>query len=365
MKIAIVGRGLIGSAAARHLAQAGHQVTLVGPPEPQSDWSQHNGVFSSHYDEGRITRTGDRNPFYARVARASIDRYRQIEQDSGISFYTPCGALIAGRADYMAQVAEARFAAASVYDRLGSDGLKSRFPFLSFATDIIGDHEPEDAGYISPRALLTAQLALAQKAGAILVPQEAIAVEPGLVRTDDQTLDCDEVIVAAGGWTDALLGRAPRHQVYARTVALHAIPPDEARRLATLPSIVLETPDIYVLPAIRYPDGQLWLKLGGDPVDRTVQGRDEINAWFRSGGDATVGDHLTQTLGQLIPGLAFTDRRIAPCVTTFTDTGLPEIERLSTGLTIAAAGNGAGAKCSDELGRLAGEIACGRKESIS
>ena len=56
MRIAIIGRGLIGSAAARHLAEAGHEVVLIGPGEP-ANYASHPGVFGSHYDEGRITRT--------------------------------------------------------------------------------------------------------------------------------------------------------------------------------------------------------------------------------------------------------------------------------------------------------------------
>jgi len=58
MHIAVIGRGLIGSAAARHLAKAGHAVTLIGPDEP-ADRKAHRGVFASHYDEGRITRALD------------------------------------------------------------------------------------------------------------------------------------------------------------------------------------------------------------------------------------------------------------------------------------------------------------------
>ena len=45
--IAVIGRGLIGSAAARHLALAGHKVTMIGPVEPD-DKATHNGIFGSH-----------------------------------------------------------------------------------------------------------------------------------------------------------------------------------------------------------------------------------------------------------------------------------------------------------------------------
>ncbi|WP_456821601.1 FAD-dependent oxidoreductase [Bradyrhizobium sp. USDA 4502] len=34
IKLAVIGRGLIGSAAARHLSKMGHDVALIGPDEP-------------------------------------------------------------------------------------------------------------------------------------------------------------------------------------------------------------------------------------------------------------------------------------------------------------------------------------------
>ena len=52
----VVGKGMMGAAAARHLAMTGATVALVGRGEP-ADWQKHDGVFASHYDSGRITRT--------------------------------------------------------------------------------------------------------------------------------------------------------------------------------------------------------------------------------------------------------------------------------------------------------------------
>ena len=95
MVIAVIGAGMIGAAAARHLTQDGHEVVLIGPPEPQ-DKSTHHGVFGSHYDEGRITRALDPWPFWSRASRASIARYCQIEADSGIRFFHETGTVMAG-----------------------------------------------------------------------------------------------------------------------------------------------------------------------------------------------------------------------------------------------------------------------------
>jgi glycine/D-amino acid oxidase-like deaminating enzyme len=358
LKCAVVGRGLIGSAAARHLARAGHEVVLVGPGEPPTDWADHKGAFASHYDEGRITRINDTRPFFTRVSAASIARYGEIEAESGIAFFTEAGALIAGRPDYMAKVASARSGVPVTFDALDAAALADRFPFFRFPPDFHGDHEPRNAGYLSPRRLVAAQTEAARRHGAQVVDETATSVADGRVSTASDDIPCDQVIVATGGWTDTLLGRAPALRIFARTVALHEIAAPGAARLASMPSLVLDSPEgLYVLPPIRYPDGKLWLKLGGDPVDRDLHGAAEINAWFRSGGDSKAADHLTARLMELMPGLRVESRRIAPCVTSWTDNGEPEIHRLSAGLTIATGGNGAGAKCSDELGRMAAAIA--------
>ena len=358
MKIAVVGAGLIGSAAARHLAKAGHDVTLIGPGEP-TDWATHSGVFASHYDEGRITRMNDRRPFFARVSAASIRRYGQIEAESGIPFFTECGALIAGSNEYMAAVKDARHGLDVLCERLDPIGLKERFAYLAIPDGFSGDYEPRNAGHISPRNLVAAQQEAARRHGAKRIAEEATHVAPGRVTTETQTVETDEVIVAAGGWTDDLLGRKAL-DVYARTVAFHEVGPAEAARLQDMPSLVMESPDdIYILPPVRYPDGKLWLKLGGDPTDDLLPDRAAITDWYQSGGNATRADYLTDRICGIIPGFKFDSRHFKPCVTTWSKDRLPEIRRLDSGLTIAAAGNGAGAKCSDELGRMAAAIAIG------
>lgn len=370
MTIAVIGRGLIGSAAARHLAKAGEDVVLLGPSEP-ADKRGHTGVFASHYDEGRITRALDPVPFWSRVSIASIARYSEIEAESGVPFFSDVGALIAGPGDSapLRNVAAVQAAADIACDRLEGAALAERFPYFDFPAGTVGWHEPSGAGYVSPRRLARAQGIAAERAGARIVEAIATGIDevPGGVRiaTDAGPVEAARVLVAAGGFTNMVLPDPVPITVYARTVALFEIDEAEAARLAGQPSMIYLGPDgedPYLLPPIRYPDGRIYLKLGGDPEDRALEGDAEIRAWFRSGGSPEVAEYLTEQVKARMPGLAI--RRVVTdaCVTTFTDAYRPVMRALSERVFVAAAGNGRGAKCSDELGRLA--AACVQGEDI-
>src|SRR4051812_42773626 len=92
--VAVVGLGLIGSAALRHLAADGVRCVGIGPGEPPS-FADHVGAFASHYDSGRITRHLDQRFEWAVLAARSIRGYSALEEASGIEFHRPVGAVLA------------------------------------------------------------------------------------------------------------------------------------------------------------------------------------------------------------------------------------------------------------------------------
>jgi len=96
-KAAVIGKGMIGAAAARHFARQVEGVALIGPDEPPVR-ANHHDVFGSHYDEGRIYRTLDPNPVWATLAARSIARYAEIEAESGIQFHDEAGFLAVANA---------------------------------------------------------------------------------------------------------------------------------------------------------------------------------------------------------------------------------------------------------------------------
>ena len=219
------------------------------------------------------------------------------------------------------------------------------------------------AGYISPRNLVKAQTICAEKSGAIVWDTIALAITEQasrvLISTQASEIEADQVLVAAGGFANMVLPTAALIQAYARTVAFFELTANEAERLKAMPSLVLYLKngrDSYILPPIMYPYGKTYLKIGGDPTDVPLNNVDEMKAWLKNVGNQDVADHLTELLLDFIPELEFISRHHEACMTTFTTDDLPLITRQSDRITVAVAGCGRGAKCSDELGRMAASL---------
>ena len=178
-----------------------------------------------------------------------------------------------------------------------------------------------------------------------------------VLRTEAGDVEADRALIAAGGFTPSLVALPAPLAVCARTAALLEVDEAEARRLAAMPTLIhYDGRDPYLLPPIRYPEGRIYLKMGGDPEDVLLEDDGAKRAWFRSGGSARVAAFLEALVRERMPDVAIRARRHFPCVTTFTPTDRPLIERLSARVAVATAGCGRGAKCSDELGRMAAAL---------
>lgn len=368
----VVGRGMMGAAAARHLARQTDGIAVIGPDEPE-DRASHQGVFGSHYDEGRITRTIDPDADWALLANRSIARYAEIERDSGIQFYTPVGCLVAGPKRgganaYVGNVIGAAERLGVQIDILDDAGLKTRFPFFSFARGNEGVYEPRGAGHISPRRLVKAQSLLAEKAGATVIKQTAVSIrdEGGLavvMTAEGETFRAEKVLLAAGGFSIAenLLPRPVEMKVYGRTVTFFEVSEAEAEALSAMPSLISVTPDdadsIYMLPPIRYPDGKYYMKIGGDPDDLQFDSEPALRAWFRTAGRDEARDHLSRIFHGLVPGVRRPSSFTNSCAVSYSPTGYPMIGYTSSPrVAVLTGGCGTAAKSSDEIGKLGAEL---------
>ena len=154
--LVIVGRGMVGSAAARHAAQSLSQeqgpnplrVALVGPDEPPRDTFSELEVFGAHYDEGRITRKTDPDPTWAWLAQRSIERFARLEEPEGPPFFVECGHLAVAPAEspnLQQRAANARAQGVAIQE-LGPEELAAQYPYLALPPGARGVYEADGAG---------------------------------------------------------------------------------------------------------------------------------------------------------------------------------------------------------------------------
>jgi sarcosine oxidase len=299
--VVVVGNGMFGAAATRHLSARGLRVVAVGPDEP-ADWKTHDGVFSSHYDQARITRVIDSDPVWAQLAQGSIAVYQELEARSGVTFHHRSGGVwiypqIPAALARLQQADTVGRTFGAEFDRLTDKDVVARFPFLRVPPDAITLWERGPAGHIDPRSMVRAQLAIAGKQGATVLRQTV----KGYTRRNDVfevTTDggarvrAAKLLIAAGAYTNHLLARPLAMQFKARTVLLAEIDETEARRLQALPSTIQWLADdpvlesVYSTPAVRYPDGKLCIKIGGSRhTPYLLETPQEFREWFHGSGD--------------------------------------------------------------------------------
>ncbi|MGH1491334.1 MAG: NAD(P)/FAD-dependent oxidoreductase [Acidimicrobiales bacterium] len=359
--VAVVGGGMIGSAAARHLAEAGLSVVVVTAPEPdETDLSSTAGPFSSHADAARITRVIDSDPIWAGLAAASIARYEDLETRSGIRFHDPVGLV-------WAKLAETSTGAV---DDAASRGADVRPVSPRWVLDNTGIAIPENsgqtcvfegapAGLVDPRRLVQAELTLAIRAGAAEVegPATGLRQMHGSVRVSGPfgEVQANRVLLASGMYGAELLDTELELIRWPRTIVRAEIDCP-----ANLPSLIVEQVDrqhidhIYWTPPVRYPDGRIMLKIGGTHATaQPLQRVEQIAEWFQSGGSEDEAADLRATIDGLLPGATVHSWEAVPCVVTKTPTGYPHVGWIDDHVAVAVAGNGSAAKSCDEIGRLA------------
>lgn len=368
----VIGKGLIGSAAANYLSQTGAAVAIVGPDEP----SDIDGaiVFASHYDSGRVQRQIGRNDVMTALNLRAIDRYRKLEQQSGIRFHDGVGCLYvnpSGSDRYLEQAKQRaeRYRVDAAFYRNANE-LAKDFPDFSFPRGSHGMFEPSPSGHIDPRRLIRAQLRVMEKNGGLIVRDvvTGLARRRGRIEVSTRgghTLVAKKALVAAGAFTNvsSLLPRRLALTLKSETVILARVSEQECRRLATLPSLLFEidVPEmqgIYSIRPVRYPDGNHYLKMGCNlPEDIFFDGElAEIQRWFRRGASNAHRARMLAALKSVMPNLEIEDCTTKRCILTRTaEHENPYLGQLSEGVFVAV-GNGWSAMSSDAIGSVAAHL---------
>jgi len=358
--VAVVGPGLVGAAALRHLSATGRHCVGVGPSEP-IEWSTHQGVFASHYDSGRITRLLDKRREWAILAGRAIDAYAGIEAASGIPFHHPAGVLMADvDADRISTITAVAQGLGVGFERYepGQQFGDGRIAVPPGATVL---RESGPGGFIDPRRMLAAQLAIARDAGAALVAEQVVGIEQSdagwaLRTAAGSTVEASQVVIAAGPHADEIEGvPRPFIDVVAETVVLAEVGAAEQQRLAGLPSIIVDGLDdhLYIVPPTEYPDGDVYVKLGATRHDPWILGAAERRQWMSGRDHEADLDWLRGLMLGVLPDLQAESWSTKPCLIPDTPTKLPYLQIVEPGLVMAVGTNGYAAKSADAIGALA------------
>ncbi|MEO1913521.1 MAG: FAD-dependent oxidoreductase [Myxococcales bacterium] len=368
----VVGRGPMGAAAVRHLATAGEDVVVVGPEEPE-DWSQHEGAFASHYDEGRQFELASSEEVLVRLAKDSVRGFQEVEKATGISFFRRHPNLRVGPAGFSDDHYYNWDGIDAVGRELGVEtvhlddqGLSDEFPQFRFESGSRGLVEP-NGGVINPRRMVKAQLRAAEANGATVIRDEVVALnrrsgDIEVVLKNGKAISADQVLIATGAFTNAakLLERRLAMYLYGVTAVLVEVRGESRPELPTVTcrfGSEEKSPVCFAMPPLQYPDGRWYIKgATASSVDSPIAGDSGIGPWFRGKGVEEDPKLVVGMLRKLLPGFEPRKAHALPCMVSYTPTGNPYIERIDDRVGIAVGGNAWGVMTSDEIGRMAAEM---------
>lgn len=207
MRIAIIGIGGTGSACARHLARAGHDVLML----EQFTLDHDQG---SSFGESRIIRRTYPDLLYTQMMAAAYPLWAELEREAGETLFVRCGGTYFGRHDHpdLAAVIAALKATNTPHELLDVRGHNARFPAFRLREGESAVYQA-DSGFLRASACVRAQTRLALEHGAHLVERcrvTAIEREGELTvisERDEKRLEhvVDRVVVTAGPWMDRLV----------------------------------------------------------------------------------------------------------------------------------------------------------------
>lgn len=369
-RLLVIGRGIMGSAAAMHLAAKSDSVAVLGPTEAMAI-TDSAVPKASHHDAGRNAHSLDEDPVWSELGATSIARYRDLENATGIGFFDEIGytrihhdeAVVRRSADHAARFSGRR------PEVMSGREANERFPFLHFEPGETVGYQRRDAGRINPRGYVTAMSTVASSLGAKIIDDYAVEM---MVRDEGvqvhtaggQTLLSERVVVATGAYStfDNLLPILVPLHVRGRTIVMVPVDDETLSDLSGMPSVGCHPGDgrvrTYWHPPVTYPDGQKYLKIGGGPEGpQQISSLTVLNEWLRSDGDPEMADAYRAELHRMMPDLDLSDSVTATCVTSETHSLRPYAEAICGGrVVVLTGGNGHGAKAADAIGEIGASL---------
>ncbi|KJE20813.1 glycine/D-amino acid oxidase, deaminating [Frankia torreyi] len=200
--VVVLGGGAMGSAAAWQLARRGVDVVLL-------ERFAAGHVRGASHGASRIFRLAYPDLGYIRLAQQARVLWRELEDLTGTALLTVTGGLEHGGDPVLDQVADATAAAGVASEWLTPRQAARRWPGLRFDTRVLVH---PDSGRLHADNAVTALQESTVKHGGVVrheVPVRSLAVrgdDAVEIHTDDDRYLARRVVVAAGAWTEKLLG---------------------------------------------------------------------------------------------------------------------------------------------------------------
>jgi sarcosine oxidase len=231
MKVAVIGVGGTGSAAARWLVRAGHEVIAFEQFQIGHGWGSSHGA-------SRIIRYTYPDAAYTDLMRQAYPLWRALEVEAREDLLTTCGGLYLGHHanPTIAQAQNALMAHGVASEILAPDAVHARFPALNLSPEEVALYQA-DMGFLRPERCVLAQVRLAQNNGAAIYEETAIRkIERNgsgviVVTETGEEHRADRAIVTAGPWMGRLLAdlHLPLCVTRQQVVQLKPRPGDDAQ----------------------------------------------------------------------------------------------------------------------------------------
>jgi sarcosine oxidase len=230
MKVAIVGVGGTGGAAARFLARAGHETVAFEQFAIGHAWGSSHG-------QSRIIRYTYADEVYTQMMGEAYPLWRELQEEAGEELLARTGGVFFGdKASPVLASARAALDASHVpYELLDSVESRRRFPALRLAETEAALFQP-DMGYLRATACVRANVRLARALGADVrertpVREVAQRGDKAIVTTESgEEHESDRVLVTAGPWMGRLLAALRLPLVVTRQQIVYLRPGDGAAR---------------------------------------------------------------------------------------------------------------------------------------
>ena len=349
-RIVVVGGGLMGSSAAWHLVDRGHEVTLLEQFGPGHDRGSSHG-------SSRIFRLAYADPFYVDLAIRALPLWRRLEAEVGTPLLTLTGAVDHGPHTATRGLRDALAAAGRPHRLLTPDQVADRWPGLRADTGAVFHRE---AGRLhADDAVAALQQAAAARGVQVRHHTPVARISPSgsrveVVTATEEVLVADQVVVAVGGWARKTLP------------ALGITPP--ALRVTQEQPTHFAAADALDWPSFIHHGGAA---LAADSGVYGLGSVDGVKIGFHAVGPVVDPDHRDRTLDPVaeqrlrdyaatwLPGVDLDRATSTTCLYTVTPDHDFVIDRRDR-VTVLAGFSGHGFKFGSVIGELAADLVDGK-----